>query len=88
MISPLLEKIYTTECVEDKEGNSINIFPDATPKILAEFLYEYVRQYDCQNTLEIGMAFGLSTLAICQAIEHRGAGSHIAIDPYQHRERY
>jgi len=88
MISPILEKIYSTECVEDNEGNSINVFPDATPKIVAEFLYEYIRQHKCQSTLEIGMAFGLSTVAICQVHQDRDAGSHIAIDPYQKKKKY
>lgn len=83
MTNSVLEKIYTTNHVEDDGGNSINVFPTATPKIVAEFLSEYIHQYNCQKTLEIGMAYGLSTVAICQAHADKGSGTHIAIDPYQ-----
>ena len=83
MTNSVLEKIYTTNHVEDEQGNSINVFPTATPKIVAQFLSELIQKYDCQKTLEIGMAYGLSTVAICQAHADKGSGSHIAIDPYQ-----
>ena len=81
MTNLVLEKIYTTDRVEDERGNSINIFPTATPKIVAQFLSELIEKYDCQQTLEIGMAYGLSTVAICQAYADRGSGSQISIDP-------
>ena len=83
MTNSVLEKIYTTNHVEDNKGNSINVFPTATPKMVAEFLSEYIKEYNCQKTLEIGMAYGLSTVAICQAHVDKGSGTHIAIDPYQ-----
>lgn len=35
------------------------------------------------TTLEIGMAMGMSTLAILYALKEMGSGSHIAIDPNQ-----
>ncbi len=85
MTNSVLDKIYTNNQVEDTQGNSINIFPVATPKIVGEFLYEYIQNYNCQHTLEIGMAYGLSTVAICQAHADKGSGSHISIDPYQNK---
>jgi predicted O-methyltransferase YrrM len=36
-----------------------------------------------EKTLEIGMAYGLSTLFICQAHHDNGSGAHIAIDPFE-----
>lgn len=83
MINSVLEKIYSTNAVEDNEGNFIDVFPVATPKIIADFLYEYIQSYNSQKTIEIGMAYGLSSVAICQAHTDRGSGSHIAIDPSQ-----
>ena len=85
MTNSVLEKIYTTNHVKDREGNSINVFPTATPKIVSEFLSEYIKEYNCQKTLEVGMAYGLSTVAICQTHSDKGSGSHIAIDPYQNK---
>lgn len=35
------------------------------------------------RTIETGMAFGLSTLAFCQAHQEKGSGEHVALDPYQ-----
>ena len=85
MINSVLENIYVTNNVEDDKGNSISVFPVATPKIVGDFLYEYIQKYNCQKTLEVGMAYGLSTVAICQAHADKGSGSHIAIDPYQRK---
>ena len=45
-------------------------------------LYAFLRQHRYERTLEIGLAYGLSALFICQA--HRdngGEGHHTAIDP-------
>jgi predicted O-methyltransferase YrrM len=36
-----------------------------------------------RTTLEIGMAMGMSTLAILYALQKIGGGSHVAIDPHQ-----
>jgi predicted O-methyltransferase YrrM len=82
-MNQLLEQIYQTGRVEDAEGNSINPFPVATPSDTGTILYEIVKKYNLQKTLEIGMAYGLSTLFICQAHQDKGLGSHIAIDPGQ-----
>jgi predicted O-methyltransferase YrrM len=59
--------------------------PHAVTPNTARLLYDFVRTVKPARTLEVGLAYGISTLCICQA--HRdngaGAGSHIAIDPYQ-----
>jgi predicted O-methyltransferase YrrM len=49
-------------------------------------LYDFIRAAKPQSTLETGMAYGMSTLFICQALEDNGVGSHIAVDPYQEDE--
>ncbi|MGH9627422.1 MAG: O-methyltransferase, partial [Bryobacteraceae bacterium] len=82
-MNQLLETIYRTRRVQDEEGNPVDPFPAATPQETGEALYRLVLDLRCEQTLEIGMAYGLSTLFICQAHEDRGQGSHIAIDPVQ-----
>ena len=42
-----------------------------------------VKQVRAAKTLEIGFAYGLSTLFICQALADNGGGNHTAIDPAQ-----
>jgi Methyltransferase domain len=35
------------------------------------------------NTLEVGCAYGLSSLFICSALQERHGATHTIIDPYQ-----
>jgi hypothetical protein len=44
-------------------------------------LYDFVRAIKPKKTLEIGMAYGISSLFICQAHRDNGGGYHTAIDP-------
>jgi predicted O-methyltransferase YrrM len=46
-------------------------------------LYSLVRSLQPENTLEIGFCCGCSGLAILQALEDNGMGTHHAVDPYQ-----
>lgn len=82
-MNPTLEKIYQTSHVEDSQGNSIDPFPTATSQETGTILYELIQKYECQKSLEIGCAYGLSTLFMCQAHQNRGSGNHTAIDPKQ-----
>ncbi len=85
-MNTLLENIYNTGYVEDAEGNLINPFPTATASEIGLLFYELIQKLNLQRTIEIGMAYGLSTVAICQAHRDQGIGSHIAIDPFQNKE--
>ncbi len=82
-MNQLLDKIYETKVVEDSQGNLINPFPTATPYDTGTIFKDLIQQNHLERTLEIGMAYGLSTLFICQSHHDKGSGSHIAIDPFQ-----
>ena len=47
------------------------------------WIYELCRQLKPQATLEIGLAYGFSTLYFLAALTENGSGRHTAIDPYQ-----
>lgn len=79
----LLEKIYATNRVEAEDGTAISPFPTGIPREHADEITRVVRDFDLARTLETGMAFGISTLAIGSVHQARGEGSHIAIDPAQ-----
>jgi predicted O-methyltransferase YrrM len=49
----------------------------------AAALREWVRRERALRTLEVGLGYGISTVAICQGLGP--GGRHVAIDPYQHR---
>lgn len=82
-MNSLLEHIYTTGYVEDAEGNLIDPFLASVSYERGVLLSKLIKEKGLRNTLEIGMAYGLSTLFICQAHHDEGAGCHTAIDPNQ-----
>ncbi|HZD49876.1 MAG TPA: class I SAM-dependent methyltransferase, partial [Silvibacterium sp.] len=47
------------------------------------WIYELCRQIKPQATLEIGLAYGFSTLYFLAALVANGSGRHTSIDPYQ-----
>jgi predicted O-methyltransferase YrrM len=49
------------------------------------WLYEFCRETRPQATLEIGMAYGFSTVYFLAALHENDAGHHTAIDPFQRR---
>lgn len=50
-----------------------------------ELLQRAIREVRPEVSLEIGLAFGVSTLFICEALQELAApGVHIVLDPYQH----
>jgi predicted O-methyltransferase YrrM len=65
------------------DGSALSVDRSSVTPDTAALLYDFVRAVKPLNTLETGMAHGKSTLSICQALRDNGAGSHIAIDPFQ-----
>ena len=53
------------------------------PASQGNLLYSLVRYLRPQQTLEVGMANGISSLYIAQALHDLGDGRHLAIDPFQ-----
>ena len=79
----LIDRIYETSKVEAADGSLHDAFPEALPQEHAHAIARLVRDLHLVSTLETGMAYGLSTLAICGVHEERGEGEHVAIDPHQ-----
>jgi predicted O-methyltransferase YrrM len=69
--------------VEAEDGTVIPAFPTGIPREHADEIIRLVREMGLTRTIETGMAYGLSTLAIGSVHQERGEGSHIAIDPIQ-----
>jgi predicted O-methyltransferase YrrM len=68
------------------DGSTHTPFPIAIPFSEGEGLRAWVKAENCRRTIEIGLAYGVSTLFICQGlIANAGSeGRHVALDPYQH----
>lgn len=69
--------------MEDADGHLLDPFPTSISRDKGLALYDLIRRTHAINTLEIGMAYGLSTLFMCQAHSDNGGGHHVAIDPAQ-----
>ena len=70
-MNPVLEDIYRTGKCLDLAGKERKV-TGAVPREDALILQEMVRFVKAKTTLETGVAFGLSTLAICEALTALG----------------
>ena len=85
MNNPVLSEIYRTGQITLPSGQIVPADANGMPQAQAERLYDLVRHERPQLTLEVGLAVGLSTMCICQALIDTGTGRHIAMDPFQTR---
>jgi predicted O-methyltransferase YrrM len=56
------------------------------PAEQGDLLYSLVKHLRPKRTLEVGLANGISALYIATALREMGQGTHLAIDPFQHRD--
>ena len=80
---PLLEEILRTGQVRAADGMKVLPLDSAITADVGEFLQCLIRQRKPRTTLEVGLAFGISALFICEALQECGGLRHIAIDPHQ-----
>ncbi len=63
-------------------GETVRIHSQIRPELI-EPLYRTVRERQPDVAVEVGMAFGMSSLAILSALNANGRGRLISIDPFQ-----
>ena len=76
----LLAGMYSTQTATDSHGRSVSI-RGTIEQHFANALTEVVRANDARVVLEVGMAFGASSLAILAGLPHDG--QLVSIDPFQ-----
>jgi predicted O-methyltransferase YrrM len=81
--NPIIDEIYETRVVRDASGNEYDLSAEVD-SAEGDYLYRLISS-DCSitKTLEVGCAFGLSSLHICEALRNRPGASHLIIDPRQ-----
>lgn len=84
-MNPVLKRIYETGLAEDADGEEVDVLSPSVPKQEGRALHDAIVQGDLDSTLEVGFAYGISTLWILDAHDEKGAGHHEAIDPNQPR---
>src|SRR5579864_4702308 len=80
-----IEQAYATKSLQGEDGASYSIMPAALPPERGRFLLEVCRAQRPIDTLEVGLAWGMSTLHIFQALAENGVAAphHVLIDPFQ-----
>ena len=88
MRNPVLEALFTTGQTVDATGETREVFPTGIPWDMGEAITLLIKQKQCLRTMEIGCAYGVSSLFICQALaERREAGPHhVIVDPFQSKQ--
>lgn len=83
LVNEVIEEIYSSGFVKDAQGVKYPHDSSSVSFQAGALLYNFVREIKPARTIEIGMAYGLSSLFICQALLDNGGGHHTAIDPFQ-----
>lgn len=83
-MNAILENIFKTGKFVNSKGEEIKVFGE-TEKPQCEFLQSLIKENRFRNSLEIGLAFGMSALSIAEEVAKNG-GSHIVIDKFQHSD--
>jgi predicted O-methyltransferase YrrM len=80
-----IEEIYRTGLVRGEDGIQYPIENTSVTPERGSLIVDLCRAEHATATLEIGMAWGLSTLFILEAIAGNGAplGAHLVTDPFQ-----
>ena len=82
-MNAVIRNIFERGAVESASGEVIDIYPTSITYDEGMLLYSTVSQLGARRTLEVGLAYGISTLFICQALQDLGGGDHTAFDPLQ-----
>ena len=83
-MNKLLEEVFVTRKFINSKGQKLDIHGE-TSKGQCLFIQDIIRRHKFTRSLEIGLAFGLSALAIVEEIE-KNEGRHCAIDKFQHAD--
>jgi predicted O-methyltransferase YrrM len=83
--TPILESILSTGQTLDETGATVQLRSNV-PAAYAEALYRTVRAEGVSRAVEVGMACGVSSLAILAGLADRDGATLVSIDPNQSRE--
>lgn len=85
-MNSVLEAIYRDGQVTAADGRIIPLGRSGITYASGSLLYDLVRRHKPMRSLEVGLAYGLSALFVCQAhADNALGGSHVAVDPDETR---
>ncbi len=83
MVNAVLERLYREREVVHANGRRKPLFPPGITEDRGKYLFDLVRARRPALTLELGFAYGTSTLFIAEALRQNGRGHHVVIDPLE-----
>ncbi|HMJ97407.1 MAG TPA: class I SAM-dependent methyltransferase [Thermoleophilaceae bacterium] len=84
-LDSFIDAAYATGTVRDAEGGEMQLVPTSIERAAGEALRDLAVSEGASQTVEVGLALGMSALFLCQgvlAVDPDG-GRHVAIDPCQ-----
>lgn len=81
-MTKVLEELLRTGFVADADGNRHALHSNTSPA-QCYFLTRLIAQVDARACVEVGLAYGVSSLAICDSISSKPGASFVSIDPFQ-----
>jgi predicted O-methyltransferase YrrM len=85
-MNEVLATILRTKSVETPDGTARPLH-SAISEVEGQFIQSVIRSVRPRISLEVGCAYGVSSLYICEALQEIGGEQHIIIDPHQLRPR-
>jgi predicted O-methyltransferase YrrM len=84
----MVEEVFRTGTVKTRDGQTIKVHSHI-PRDECELLYRMVLEIKATRAIEVGLAYGISSLCICDALRHvasNGSGAqprYVGMDPSQ-----
>jgi len=75
-------KLFETQTVTDANG-AVYPLHSHTSLEQCEFLQGIIKEINAKTSLEVGLAYGVSALFICEALQKQEGARHYVIDPRQ-----
>jgi predicted O-methyltransferase YrrM len=83
-MNEILRSIFNSRTVITEDGLNSRPLIDNIPEDEGDFVQTLIRRTQPSISLEVGCAYGISSLFICEALREVNAAKHIIIDPYQY----
>ena len=83
-MNTVLSEILETGVTTTASGNDTIRVHSSISLSEGRFLQRIIKELDPTIRLEVGLAYGISALFICDALIARNGTKHIVIDPNQH----
>ena len=86
-MNPVLQKMMQTQQVIDHAGSCIDLHSNINEQA-GQMLQKWIKNVDCSHSVEVGLAFGVSSLYILDEVARKPNTIHYGIDPMQFNDRW